>query len=77
MFSYKINRLAKKLEHRVKEYFSDILYKVSLSDTPAYLYMLFEHGYFCPKPRKVQFCFVPILLCKETHDFYTSYRGSC
>ena len=31
------------IEKELKEYFSDILYKVSLSDTPAYLYMLFEH----------------------------------
>ena len=31
------------IEKELKEYFSDILYKVSLSDAPAYLYMLFEH----------------------------------
>lgn len=31
------------IEKELKEYFSDILYKVSLLDSPAYLYMLFEH----------------------------------
>ena len=31
------------IEEELKEHFFDILYKVSLSDTPAYLYMLFEH----------------------------------
>jgi len=31
------------IEKELKEYFSDILYKVSLADSPAYLYMLFEH----------------------------------
>ena len=31
------------IEKELKEYFSDLLYKVSLSESPAYLYMLFEH----------------------------------
>jgi predicted transposase/invertase (TIGR01784 family) len=31
------------IEKELKEYFSDILYKVSLADSPAYLYILFEH----------------------------------
>ena len=31
------------IEKELKEYFSDLLYKVSLADSPAYLYMLFEH----------------------------------
>jgi len=31
------------IEKELKEYFSDLLYKVSLAESPAYLYMLFEH----------------------------------
>jgi predicted transposase/invertase (TIGR01784 family) len=31
------------IEKDLKEYFSDILYKVYLAESPAYLYMLFEH----------------------------------
>ena len=31
------------IETELKEYFSDILYKVYLTGSPAYLYMLFEH----------------------------------
>jgi predicted transposase/invertase (TIGR01784 family) len=31
------------IEKDLKEYFSDLLYKVSLAKSPAYLYMLFEH----------------------------------
>ena len=31
------------IEIELKEYFSDILYKIYLTGSPAYLYMLFEH----------------------------------
>ena len=38
------------IEKELREYFSDILYTVYLSDSPAYLYMLFEHKSYPDSP---------------------------
>lgn len=37
------------VEKELSEYFSDMLYKVKLSDTPGYVYVLFEHKSYYEK----------------------------